>query len=108
MRIMSFAISRPFGWRMFSEMPRLPEFLLRKLPPMSGSLTPGSGPVATSRAARPPTGAIPASRGEKPREIEDPDALEREWLVVRRRESGVLYPTRLGGHARPARPFRQH
>src|SRR3954453_22314462 len=43
-------------------MPRLPEFLLRKLPPISGSLTPGSGPVAASRAARPPTGAIAASR----------------------------------------------
>src|SRR5207302_1565837 len=54
MRIMSLAISSPFGWRMLSEIPRLPEFLLRKLPPMSGSLTPGSGPVAASRAARPP------------------------------------------------------
>ena len=47
---------------MFSEMPRLPAFLLLNCPPMSGSFTPGSGPVAASRAARPPTGAIAARR----------------------------------------------
>ena len=47
---------------MFNEMPRLPAFLLLNCPPMSGSFTPGSGPVAASRAARPPTGAIAARR----------------------------------------------
>ena len=47
---------------MFSEMPRLPAFLLLNWPPMSLSRTPGSGPVAASRAARPPTGAIAANR----------------------------------------------
>jgi len=56
------AISRPFGCLTFSEMPRLPGFLLLNCPPMSGSVTPGSGPVARSRAARPPTGAIAAMR----------------------------------------------
>ena len=40
----------------------MPAFLLLNWPPMSGSRTPGSGPVAASRAARPPTGAIAASR----------------------------------------------
>ena len=43
-------------------MPRLPGFLLLNCPPMSGSVTPGSGAVACSRAARPPTGAIAAMR----------------------------------------------
>ncbi len=47
---------------MFNEMPRLPAFLLLNWPPMSLSRTPGKGPVAASRAARPPTGAIAASR----------------------------------------------
>src|SRR5438094_395566 len=48
------AISRPFGCLTFSEIPRLPGFLLLNWPPMSGSVTPGSGPVAFSRAAREP------------------------------------------------------
>src|SRR6266850_1070716 len=56
------AISRPFGCLTFSETPRLPGFLLLNCPPMSGSVTPGSGPIARSRAARPPTGAIAAMR----------------------------------------------
>ena len=56
------AISSPRGSRMFSEIPRLPAFLLLNWPPMSGSLTPFNGPVARRRAARPPTGAIAASR----------------------------------------------
>src|SRR5216110_656613 len=43
-------------------MPRFPAFLLLNWPPMSESRTPGSGQVAASRAARPPTGAIAASR----------------------------------------------
>src|SRR5438067_1582387 len=43
-------------------MPRFPAFLLLNWPPMSESRTPGSGPVAASRAARPPTGDIAASR----------------------------------------------
>ena len=47
---------------MFNDMPRLPAFLLLNCPPISGSLTPGKGQVAASRAARPPTGAIAASR----------------------------------------------
>ena len=105
---MSLAICKPLGCRMFSEMPRLPAFLLLNWPPISGSRTPGSGPVAASRAARPPTGAIAASRvsglsfhstlkhlrahcrekprapgrGEEPCEIEDFYALQRERLVV--------------------------
>ena len=52
----------PSGCRTLSEIPRLPGFLLLNCPPMSGSVTPGSGPVAASRAARPPTGAIAARR----------------------------------------------
>src|SRR5712692_5604642 len=56
------AISSPFGCRTLSEIPRLPGFLLLNCPPMSGSVTPGSGAVALSRAARPPTGAIAAIR----------------------------------------------
>src|SRR5580692_5502606 len=56
------AISRPFGCRMLSEMPRLPEFLLLYWPPISESLTPGRGAVADLRASRPPTGAIAARR----------------------------------------------
>src|SRR5919106_1775887 len=55
-------ISRPFGSRTLSEMPRLPGFLLLNCPPWLTSVTPGSGPVALSRASRPPTGAIAASR----------------------------------------------
>ena len=42
-------------------MPRLPAFLLLNCPPMSESVTPSKGAVATSRAARPPTGDIAAS-----------------------------------------------
>src|ERR1700683_4737106 len=56
------AISRPFGCRMLTEMPRLPEFLLLYWPPISESLTPGRGAVADLRASRPPTGAIAAKR----------------------------------------------
>jgi len=40
----------------------LPGILVVELAPMSLSRTPGKGPVAASRAARPPTGAIAASR----------------------------------------------
>ena len=56
------AISSPFGCRTLSERPSLPGFLLLNWPPMSGSVTPGSGPVAASRAARPPIGAMAAIR----------------------------------------------
>src|SRR5262245_56573508 len=57
-----FAISRPLGWRTLSEMPRLPGFLLLNWPPMSGSVTPLSGPVAFMRASRPPIGDMRPSR----------------------------------------------
>src|SRR5215813_8128141 len=57
-----FAILRPLGWRTLSEIPRLPGFLLLNWPPMSGSVTPLRGPVAVMRAARPPIGAMAASR----------------------------------------------
>src|SRR5271156_7185284 len=59
---MSLAIWRPFGCRIFKEIPRLPAFLLLNWPPISESPPPGNGPVPASRAARPPTGAIAASR----------------------------------------------
>ena len=47
---------------MLSDRPRLPEFLLLNWPPMSGSVTPLSGPAAVRRASRPPTGAMAARR----------------------------------------------
>ena len=56
------AMASPSGWRTLSEIPRFPEFLLLNWPPMSGSVTPGRGPLAWSRRLRPPTGAMAAIR----------------------------------------------
>ena len=111
---------------MFSEIPRLPAFLLLNWPPMSGSFTPGSGPVAASRAARPPIGghggeagvgvvlplhlvAFGAHRGEEaraagggqePGEIEDFHALQRERLAVQRGFHRAAVALRLRRHRR--------
>ena len=108
-------------------MPRLPAFLLLNWPPISESRTPGSGPFAISRAARPPTGAIAASRvsglsfhstlklsapiaarkagaaggGEEPGEIEDLHPLQRKRLVVQRRQPRIGDFARLGRDTGP-------
>ena len=115
-------------------MPRLPAFLLLNCPPMSGSLHAGQRTgrrVARARAAdrrhrgQPRVGIVlpfdleafgahrrekpgAAGRREEPREIEDPHALQRERLVVQRRQPRVRDAARLGRHARAPRRFAQH
>ena len=125
MRTRSLAICSPFGWRMFSEMPRLPAFLLLNWPPMSGSLHAGQRPgrrIARGAAAdrrhrrQPRVGIVlpldlealrahrrekprAAGRGEKPGEVED---LDRPAAGTACRAA----PTAAGSRRRAARPAR--